>query len=114
MSIVEFILARIAEDEAIGWGVVADAIGRYSAVEAQAIISDAEMQGEHSHASVGVARVLRECEAKRRIVAAHRDVIGDIETTHPCDGTLGVIECDTLRALASAYADHPDFDPAWA
>lgn len=61
------------------------------------------------------ARVLLECEAKRRIVELHTPAH---ECTEPGDGFAGVFgsmdgsrlaECSTLRLLASVYADHPDY-----
>lgn len=49
------------------------------------------------------ARVLAECEAKRRIVARHdRD-----------DSTSFGQPCQTLRLLALPYADHSDYRPEW-
>ena len=60
------------------------------------------------------ARVLREVEAKRRVVDEH----GGRPPYHidPCDAhdaNFETIPCDTLLALASVYAEHPDFDPDW-
>lgn len=73
------------------------------------------------------ARVLAECEAKRRIVAAHpretvsgfsRDAIDFPDGWCDADGTYDDMPrnhwpCDTMRALALPYQDHPDFDPDW-
>ena len=75
----------------------------------------------------GPARVLAECEAKRRIVAAHplttdaipQGYVGKsagfgCSTCHDWDGmTEALGNCETLRALAMPYADHPDFRPEW-
>lgn len=47
------------------------------------------------------ARVLAECEAKRRIVA-------EVLPTHPDYDPLYV-----QKVLALPYADHPDYDEAW-
>lgn len=65
------------------------------------------------------ARVLADIAAKRAIMAEHGD-------THECSGPSGGLTfdpalqgddwggpCNTLRHLASPYAEHPDFDPAW-
>lgn len=80
------------------------------------------------------ARALAQVEAMRRIVALHtpergpRNPVTDFGVrtcplcgpSHPWNASppFGpdehLRECDTLRALASVYADHPDFDPAWA
>ena len=77
------------------------------------------------------ARVLREVEAKRAIMAEHplisaQDVWGrDIDglACETCDVEpdmmLGGVEmvrsdgCPTLRHLAAIYQDHTDYDPAW-
>jgi len=48
------------------------------------------------------ARVLAECEAKRRIVEYCSYELGDEYERFP-----------VLDLLAQPYADHPDFDPAW-
>lgn len=84
------------------------------------------------------ARVLLEIAAKRAILAIHKMVTQvwteDIGPTddpylteagehgsgcaHCHDTGLGEIApdgpCVTLKALASVWADHPDFDPAWS
>ena len=62
------------------------------------------------------AHVLRECEAKRRIVALHSE--GDKGTCYTCsvNGTRvqdNLIACPTLRDLAAVYADHPDYRDEW-
>ena len=107
MTITEFLLARIAEDEAALNG------------PCRATLS-----------SDDPARVLRECEAKRRIVEAHpltRNVVPVWSGETPgvacanCaalgrgDGDIveDIGPCDTLCALASVYADHPDYREEW-
>lgn len=64
------------------------------------------------------ARVLAECEAKRRIVALHDGahecsvyVRGEVDN---CAWVERGDSCSTLRLLALPYADHPDYDPSWA
>ena len=71
------------------------------------------------------ARVLAECEAKRLVVGLHGDgepncMGGYVEgLTHrqiiETESYNGVATgyCDTLRALALPYADHPDYRDAW-
>lgn len=98
-SLTDFLLARIAEDEAHtgdlsrGWS----------------------------------SWVQDECEAKRRIIAEHThttDVISagytgpnlglGCEVCHDWDGvTEGLGWCVTLRALTLPNADHPDYDESW-
>lgn len=54
------------------------------------------------------ARVLREVEAKRALVGWHVP-LEDCEPPQ-CVVCLEYMPCRTLRALAAAYSDHPDFD----
>lgn len=97
-----FLLARIAEDEH-------RALGRR----------------DHNAPSARVY-ALAECEAKRRIVALHSETsemrdYGNWEP-HLCRSCGGqgyndfdgiAYPCDTIKALASVYADHPDFREEW-
>jgi hypothetical protein len=48
------------------------------------------------------ARVLREVEAKRRILAEHSG-------NHKCGWWIP--GCPTVEALAAVYSDHPDYQP---
>lgn len=101
MTLTDFLLARIAEDEAA------------------AKVYDGEWTD----------RVLAQCAALRRIVELHQkdpdggEFWGPDESIDD-DGSActrcgypaeyaAPWPCDTLRALATIYADHPDFDPAW-
>lgn len=55
------------------------------------------------------ARALADVAAKRAIVEAHHPV-------DPCDAhdaMCHTVPCSTLLALASVYADHPDFKAEW-
>lgn len=105
MTITEFLLARIAEDEAL----MRDCphMGCYE--------DDADPEGM-IHGPRCPARVLAECAAKRAIVelAAKADEIeGDLAMEWPRyqDSHIGD---RLLAALASVHADHPDYDPSWA
>jgi hypothetical protein len=92
MTLAEFLLARIAEDEAQG--------GCGGPDRACAQLAD---------------RVLAECEAKQRIVERHApDSIGDGSSLHVCHDSLADdTDCVELRALALPYADHPDYRQEW-
>lgn len=62
------------------------------------------------------AEVLRECEAKRRIVTALHTWYGSEDAPNEVffsddDGWRGIGWC--VQLLALPYADHPDYDPAW-
>ncbi len=55
------------------------------------------------------ASVLRDIEAKRRLIAEHYPV-------DPCDAhdpSFHTIPCDTLLLLALPHADHPDYQEDW-
>lgn len=66
------------------------------------------------------ARVLREVQAKRRVLARHyRDERGDCEgcgfTGDLDDARTSAGEhCPELLDMALAFADHPDYDPSWS
>jgi hypothetical protein len=81
--------------------------------EAPDNILDGDSVGTHI-ARHDPARVLREVEAKRRIVdlhvAAHAQ-FADYGT--PRDGAQDALD-DVLRLLALPYSDHPDYRAEWA
>lgn len=151
MTITEFLLARIAEDEAAARDVPplghnfdmgghrqderwifgrtlpssADGVGNWSEHR------DSPATATH-FARHDPARVLAECEAKRRIVELHPiyrgprllavDSTGRDFACEKCHAASSiddqsVIEalgpCNTLLALASVYVDHPDYRDEW-
>jgi hypothetical protein len=124
MTITEFLLARIAEDEDAAHG-AEDVSPSPWLISAYSELADATQghiaQGEHPlrHTTIGFiawnhpARVLRECEAKRRIIELHPSdghaLVPDCET---CTFEHGW-PCATLRALAAVYSDHPDYRQEW-
>lgn len=132
MDIREFVAARIQDDEdyarQAAEGLGPDWIEIWSAtVDLTANILERQPEKGHWGAHVdtpdsGVsrhmvrwdpARVLREVEAKRKLLAE----IGSITMTR-LDGEADPGELERpagrmLRAIAAPYADHPDFDPAW-
>ena len=89
MRLTEFLLARIAEDEA--W-------------------AESGLHGEQ-HKPYGrtepddPARVLAECESKRDIIGFVLAAESGIEQLRPDDRAM--------RALALPHADHPDYQPEW-
>jgi hypothetical protein len=122
VTLAEFLLARIAEDEerVARW----DSDGRarvatmwtggepgYTTVASDHAdehwVADGREVTDARHVRVlfDPARVLAECEAKRRIVARQpglraRDDVRDVWW-------------DVLALLALPYADHPDYRPEW-
>lgn len=132
-DLAEFLLARIAEDKEVAGGSLPPRKWAYKAygnrLGGQVLGISEDWRGtgfqqvsEHI-ARHDPARVLAECEAKRRIVESHEDAgkswsrSGGIE--HACSmcGTADEYPvewpCLTLRLLALPYADHPDYDQSW-
>jgi hypothetical protein len=115
MTITEFLLARIAEDEDDAQDAYYD--GQRWVPEEEAVVAadrdlepalflDRKRDATHA-ANWSPARVLAECEAKRRIVADRPLPIG-----HFWDGQRAQHD-NALRFLASVYADHPDYRDEW-
>lgn len=120
-AITSFLLARISEDEVEA----AIALVREASDSRAGGLPDdttgitykdlltAESDGRH-------ARVLAECKAKREIVEAHPSyVAAEGEVCENCHGEEPEVwfaswPCVTIRSLATVYASHPDYDPAWA
>ena len=121
MTLTEFLLARIAEDEELP-GVATERIyvcddGHIETpTEQWDDGSDRLPNHYNSWRSVyDPARVLAECAAKRAIVEVHEPF--QSETRGECCWICGPggapWPCETLRALAKVYADHPDYLPEW-
>jgi hypothetical protein len=124
-DLAEFLLARIAEDEAA----VRAIHERRCATPAQMFGTDDRGRRYEMPCDCDrhIGRVLAECEAKRRIVEMHgfyqvqtandgldwdyvRCVICDIADLAPGEGNW---PCPTLRALALPYAYHSDYREEW-
>lgn len=101
MTLADFLLARIAEDEA-------SARGRQMQVAAQF--------GKHDPVSDRIAgqpwpaRVLAESEAKRRIVEMYIHLRSPA-VFDPMGAHVGLGR--SLRLLALPYAEHPDYGQKW-
>ena len=144
-DLIEFLRARLDEDEA---NARAAGSAPWEAFERDADWHIGEIDGSHV-ALVGrvswprttaeaehiarhdPARVLREVEAKRRILAMHGPTVDpDGELSYPAAAKLcrtcgpgdtweaerepfGHLPCDHQRLLALPYSDHPDYDEAW-
>lgn len=125
VTIAEFLLARIAEDEEAATA----ATGKTWRVDDETypmaiqvadshrdVVSGGRWGGEgnvfedgadaHHIARHDPARVLAECEAKRRIVERH---LANRLASDEVEFETELV----LRALASVYADHPDFREEW-
>ena len=120
-TLAEFLLARITEDEAVARDFVPEEIANPPIERQRWIRARNEWVNLYDP-----ARVLAECEAKRRIVEEHRDVEcsnvrcnGSGVHCQTCDEGLKAdyghvyAPCPTLRHLAAVYADHPDYRQEW-
>ena len=130
MGIVEFLEARIAEDEAVAKNVASagewtsgSTYGMFVSVEARCgtvVSGEWERQDANHIARHDPARVLREVAAKRAIIEA-ADEASDLDMSIDNDRRVGRRDMTEepylgdviLRALAASYADHPDFDEEW-
>ncbi|MEV4991222.1 DUF6221 family protein [Pseudarthrobacter sp. LMD1-1-1.1] len=108
MTIIEFLEARIAEDEA----------------EAR----ENQQYEDQVYETAGwwdCTRALAECAAKRAVIYEHgRDDSSTRDYCETCadwwkselgEGPPGVAwPCPTLRAVAAVYSDHSDYQKEWA
>lgn len=107
----EFLLARIAEDEALAREsrsllLIADTRSVSLAIK-QAHGGETVEEATMLHYDRwSPRRVLAECAAKRALVELYRVWDGDAND-------YGQME-SVLMILARVWSDHPDFDPAWA
>lgn len=112
VTLTSFLLARIAEDESVARRTLAESdlldwSGRWS--DAHGLHGPADGPSGHTSVVIDPARVLAECEAKRRIVDDYLDERSRVPLSL---GTLSGFEC-ALEHLACVYADHPDFLQEW-
>ena len=100
MTLNEFLLARIAEDERHA--------RKLAETDRRPVLSLA-VTVNHPE------RLLLEVEAKRRIVDLHSGPdYWESADFHLCvDSMTANSDCETLRALAMPYADHPDYREEW-
>jgi len=110
MTLTEFLLARIDED-------VEAAIDADWAMQGKWYV-DADDKVDEYVRRVSPARVVAECEAKRRIVKIHTEGLDDFDGSElystGCDGCRSALwPCPTILALILPYADHPDYQPEW-
>lgn len=97
MTLTEFLLERIAEDEA-----VLDEALWYHDLDGKRIRPMQDEPVEQTKARV-FRRQVAECESKRRILGVVKPALdAGNDSLRPI-----------LYALALPYADHPDFDPFW-
>ncbi|WP_405461626.1 DUF6221 family protein [Streptomyces sp. NBC_00101] len=125
-GLVQFLRARLDEDEAAARAADDELSNVFTRIE----VFDAEMAADERHIMQHrPAQVLREVEAKRRIVDAHGPDHECISLTGSGDASVvdgkpwalwelehtGDAEqpCFILRCLALPHADHPAYLPEW-
>lgn len=111
-TLTDFLLARIAEDEAAARK--SRPMGHLSRRDATKLWVDED--GGYAHVAVMSGRVLAECEAKRRITLQHGHWTGT--NLKPDDGCISCDAdepwpCLTIRLLALPYATHPGYRQEW-
>ena len=137
MTLTEFLLARIAEDEAAAKAAASGEGGaRWNAyfIPGEGISLTVRNKAPEEWEDVrhddttdfiarhDPARVLRECEAKRKIVEWHKP----FDYVHPdylpsCEGCWEdggedgppLWPCRNVRWAALPYSDHPDYNEEW-
>lgn len=102
-ALVEFLLARIEEDERIAWLVASESPTADTGFCVWA--TQFAFDPERMIVAIDYQRVLAECAAKRRIIDSFRDAA-------PATTTAEAVE-RVLRELASAHADQPDYRDGW-
>ena len=120
MTPVEFLQARLAEDELTALAAV-DSSPRWRASYPYCDVKDDDghyvVQADSRHPSTeqaahiarhSPARVLADVEVKRAVIAEYLrlDAAGDLLAR-------GVVE-DILRSMCSVYDEHPDYKAAWS
>ena len=120
MTLVEFLQARLAEDELTALAAI-DGSPRWHNSHLYRDIKDEHghfvVEADSRHPSVeqaahiarhSPARALAEVEAKRVVIADYLrlDAAGDLLAR-------GVVE-DILRSMCSVYNEHPDYNAAWS
>jgi hypothetical protein len=138
LTLTDFLLARIAEDEASAQRVMPYVEARGAQIVINLTRTETLPDGTRRSVSemaspYDPARVLAECAAKRAIVELHRIWLQEhegvyldgqpgphgVEARCVICGTNGTYTtsasagCETLGILALPYADHPDYRDEW-
>lgn len=129
LTITDFLLERIAEDEASASQYHRLLCLRTACDNEGCVWDEQERMADERVCTCGYpARVLAECKAKREVVKDHITIpvwpngtggakyyFGFKMVCATCpDGPRQPVPCRTIRFLAAVYASHPDYDPAWA
>lgn len=108
LTLAEFLLARVGEDEEMARAALPHFPG-----EVEIVANVWEDACAHI-ARHDPARVLAECEAKRRIVEEYEGAIAAQRGRTDASAIVGAFALlSAIRALASVYSDHPTFRDEW-
>lgn len=104
MDIVEFLEARIAEQESAIWGGSLRPGGWCS------------HENENMDEASLCERMLEECAQKRAIIASWKEAADaeGISDPREAEGTVAVARRAMLTILAGSHREHPDYDAAWS
>ena len=109
MTIVEFLEARLAEDETVALMTYDDPTFGRSWPDMDGEVRSPELVHSRRH---DPARVLREVAAKRAIASGAR--LYEDAGFPDFEGGFSSASEDAVAQLARVYSDHPDFNPEWA
>ncbi|MET9909649.1 DUF6221 family protein [Streptomyces sp. NPDC006476] len=128
-DLVEWLRAQLDEDERIAraaggtWWAPPDLAGQVH--DSGGVNIEAKLRSFATHiAEHDPARVLREIDAKRRIIEEHKPAVPKARpnrergclactTAQEWDATANEANCLTLRLLASPYKDRPGYREEW-
>lgn len=132
MTLAEFLLARIAEDEEVAnraaaehaapWGVSVDRTAPEGWEHLRVVVCEDGLGDVTDRIYPELAdhivrhdpaRVLAECEAKRRIVERYQDRTKYQTVVADAQSAAEEYEDYVLPLLALPYADHPEFREEW-
>lgn len=113
MSITEFLLARITEDEALAQSILdRSAPDEWDNPMETGNFWPEEVEFSDRHSP---SAVLAGCAAKRAIIELADDTeTMDYQIMNEWGGGLDGIKGKFLHALAAVYKDHPDYLPEWS
>jgi hypothetical protein len=104
----DFLIARVDEDAQI-----ARFVKRDSPTEDEQFCVWAtpfDLDPDRLIVAIDYQRVLADCAAKRRIIEAYLEVVSH---ESPAYAAAADYMETVVRELASAYADHPDYEARW-
>lgn len=108
MDIAEFLLARIAEDEAVALGVAEPLYSRQTFADRFMSWESDHTDGDSAHVERwNPARVIAECKAKRLMIEDAAQI------AHDGDGEVGYDVGSLLIHMSRPYSDHPGYHWTW-